>query len=231
MQFLLGMLFLVIAVSCTDTKDVKKVADNSRLHDTVYHKLNAFGCIRGDTSKFVELKCGLYINSDGIIAFPAIDNSYRMDTSADSKPLFIYLTTIYGADPYDSINGGQKEIRFVVDTSTFKILGTFYFKDKNHIYDFNPMVDGGTIGINTDIDKNSFQILESECYGKDNKHCFYRGRLIEGADLRTFKVLDTSYSFHIAYDKNDFYDCEYKMSKTAVIEQRLDSIRQRKNSL
>ena len=93
------------------------------------------------------------------------------------------------------------------------------------------MMDGGTIAINPDIDLKTFQILESEFYAKDKKNCYYRGRIIEGADLKSFKVLDKFYSFHTAYDKRNYYDCENKMELTDIKNENLDSIRRKKNGL
>lgn len=231
MRFLSRLLFLLMVSSCASRKDAKQAANNVNSPDTLYHEIKAFGGIRGDTSRFVALKCGLYINREGVIGFRSIVSTRPTGTAADSIPLYTFLTTVYNADPSDSINGGQKELRLVVDTSTLEMLGTFYFRDKNHVYVFNDTHDGGTIGINTDIDKNSFQILESESYGKDNKHCFYMGSLIAGADVKTFKVLDASWSYHIAYDKDHFYDCQNRMTKKEVMEQRLDSILQKKSGL
>ena len=231
MRTLLSIIIIFCLASCTQRNIEHKAADASKKVDTNFHSINAFGSVSGDTTKFIKLRCGLYINDKGTLAYKAVDNSYRMDTTGNEKPFDVYLTTIYGADLSDTINGGLKEMKYVVDTTTFKILGTFYFKDKNHIYDFNPMVDGGTVAINSDIDLKSFQILESEFYAKDKKHCYYRGRIIEGADINSFKVLDTSYSFHTAYDKKNYYDCENKMKLTDIREQNLDSIRRKKNGL
>jgi hypothetical protein len=44
-------------------------------------------------------------------------------------------------------------------------------------------------------------------------------------------VLDTSYSPFIAFDKNNYYDGENKMSLEDVKKQNLDSIRKKKNGL
>ncbi len=113
----------------------------------------------------------------------------------------------------------------VIDTSTFQIMGAYYFKDKNHIYDFSSMSDGGSININWNADVKTFRVLESGIHAKDKNYCYYRGRIIKGADLKTFKVLDTSYSFHTAYDKRNYYDREIKMSLEEIKESNLDSIR------
>jgi DKNYY family len=231
MRTLLSISFFFCLTSCYEQNSEHKAEDTSKKIDTNLHSINAFGSVSGDTSKFIKLTCGLYINEKGTLAYKAVDNSYRMDTTGNSKPLDVYLTTIYYADQSDSINGGLKEMKYVVDTASFKILGSFYFKDKNHVYDFNPMSDGGTIGINWDADVKTFQVLESSFYSKDRKHCYYRGNIIEGADINSFKVLDTSYSWHIAYDKRNYYSSEKKLNLVGIKEQNLDSVRRKKNGL
>lgn len=176
---------------------------------------------KGDTTTFKVLACGLYMDKKGNLAFKTHDF-----TDQDR-----YLTDIWYADRTDSINGGLKDMKYVVDTATFKILGTFYFKDKNHVYDFAPMSDGGTIGINWDADVNTFQVLESDFFSKDRKHCYYREIIIKDADVNSFKVLDTSYSQDIAYDKRNYYNGEKKMNVADIKKQNLDSILHRKNGL
>lgn len=217
---------------CQEQQRKSSIIDNSSSIDTNFHDINSFGQVKfGDTSRFYELKCGLYINSEGIVGYQAIDNSNRMmDTTGSRKAHYIYLTTVWGADKSDTINGGQKEMRYVVDTTTFRLLG-LYGIDKNHVYDINPMLDGGTIGINQYADVKTFQLVGNDFFAKDKRHCYYRGRIIEGADLKSFKVLDTSYSHFIAFDKNNFYDGEEKMSLQNIRQQKLDSIRQRKRNL
>lgn len=231
MRTLLFISFILCLTNCNERSSEHKTQIANQSVDTNFHSINAFGSVSGDTSKFIKLACGLYINEKGTLAYKVVDNSYRMDTTGHSKPLDVYLTTIYYADKSDSINGGLKEMRYVVDTATFKILGSFYFKDKNHIYDFNPMSDGGTIGINWDADVKTFKVLESDFYSKDKRYCYYRGNIIEGADINSFKVLDTSYSWHIAYDKRNYYSSENKMSAADIKEQNLDSVRRKKNGM
>jgi hypothetical protein len=135
---------------CTDQKEKRNATMASKSIDSTFHYVNSFGHVRGDTSAFTKLKCGLFVNSEGILAYQAVDNSYRMmDTPANGKAYYVYLTTVWGADDTDSINGSGKEMRYVADTTTFQLLG-LYGIDKNHVYDINPMLDGGTIGINKD---------------------------------------------------------------------------------
>ncbi len=107
------------------------------------HLVSAFGKVGFDTSVFKRLHCGLYINRSGVVAYKAIDNSLKFDSS---KPLDIYLTTVHNQDS-DSPGDDMKELRFVVDTITFAILSNGDFEDRNYRYKFTSMSDGGTIGI------------------------------------------------------------------------------------
>jgi hypothetical protein len=232
MRTLFFIIYIFYLTSCTERKVNNNNEKTSTTTKKKYHSINAFGSVRDDTSNFERLNCGLYINKNGILAYKAVDNSYRGDSTINGgKPLDVYLSTIYYADQSDTIDGGLKEMKDVVDTSTFQILGTFYFRDKNNIYVFNPMSDGGTIALHREIDRLSFRLLESEFYAKDKKRCYYRGRTIEGADVNSFKTFDTSFSWHIAYDKNNYYEREDKLSKDEIKEYNLDSIRKKKNGL
>ena len=105
------------------------------------HLIDAFGKVGFDTSTFKKLDCGLYMNNLGVLAYKAIDNSLKFDST---RPLDVYLTTVYNQDS-DSPGDDMKEIRFVVDTTTFAMLPNGHFEDKNHHYQFTPMSDGGTI--------------------------------------------------------------------------------------
>lgn len=226
MKPLLILAFVFCFTNCSERNEKNKLSESVKSVDSNFHKIDSFGTLSPDTSKFVKLLCGLYINSKGILAYKAVDYSYGFD-----KPMDVYLSTIYNADLSDSINNGTKEMKDVVDTATFQIIGEFYFKDKNHIYDFSPMSDGGAIEINRDADVKTFHLLESELYAKDKKNCYYRGRNIKAADLSSFKVLDTLYSWHTAYDKNNYYNGENKMQVAEIKKENLDSIRVKKRKL
>lgn len=218
------LLCLVFSFLACKEQERKSKHPNNEI-DATYHAVNAFGHVKNDTTKFLQLKCGLWMNNQGVLAFRTIDRSHVIfDSTGKEKPYAIYLTTIWGADETDTINGGIKEVRYVVDTASFQIIGAFNFKDKNHIYDFNPMLDGGTVAINTDADLKTFRVLDDEFYAIDKKHCFYRGNIIEGADVHSFRILDTGNFNGIAFDKNDFYQWGDKMSEEDIREKNLDSV-------
>src|SRR5688572_3533693 len=199
-----AILFFLIFCSCVEQKKKQQSDDTKPVADSNYHLVNAFGIVNGDTGRFEKLRCGLYQNANGVIAFKAVDNTYNTDTSRQSGPIDVYIATIYNADPADSLNGGLKEMQYVIDTSTFEILGWEYFKDKNHVYHFTPRHDGGSISVVDNADPKSFRVLASYLYAMDKNHCFYRSMIIKEADRKSF-VADTSLAEHFAYDKNHYY--------------------------
>ena len=110
----------------------------------------------------------------------------------------------------------------VLDSKTFKSLGNDYFQDKNHIYYFHVMSNGGTMSIVDEADLKSFKILEHSIYGIDNKSVFYRGTKIKGVDILTFKPIisedDENKIDWYAMDKNYYYNRYDIMSETEIKE-------------
>ena len=173
-----------------------------------------------DSLTVKPLHCGLYKDGKGVIGFKTM----RYYESAKELKT-IYLTTVYADTADDAPNEGFRDLRAVIDTATFQFLGMFYMQDKNHIYSYAPMSDGGIFAVNFLADPQSFSLLESECYGKDAHHCFHRGSVIEGADVKTFHVLSPDYDCDIAYDCNHYYEGTDILSDKEVKAQKLDSIR------
>ena len=65
----------------------------------------------------------------------------------------------------------------------------FFYKDKNNIYVFNEMMDGGTFAIIDEAHFKSFEVLKATYYAKDKKHIFYKGAILDSADYKTFTIL------------------------------------------
>ncbi|MBO9684783.1 MAG: hypothetical protein J7502_19285 [Flavisolibacter sp.] len=137
------LLYLVILSAFYSCKDAHRQTVQNGPVIKGNHLVDSFGKVEFDTSTFKKLDCGLYINSSGIIAYKATDNSRKFDTV---KPLDIYLTSVYNLDA-DSPGDDIREMRLVVDTTTFTVLAGGDFEDKTYVYRFTPMLDGGTIGM------------------------------------------------------------------------------------
>ncbi len=217
------IIVLLVLYSCTNSQSEKLTGTKQDTKSKINSKSDKRIEIEGR-----EMKCGLYIDIDGDIYFKTIDNSNNMDSIRSNEIEYAKLNYIYNADKSDTNYGGLMKMKYVVDTSTFKIVNTFYFKDKNHVYDFTPMVDGGTIAVNSDIDVKTFKALACEYFAKDKRHCYYRGNIIEGADLKSFKVLDSLRGSSISYDKNNVYEFENKLTAKEIKEEKLDYLVKKK---
>ena len=83
------------------------------------------------------MNCGLYISPDGDIGYASIPERANLDKSEliGEECLNSFLTTFN----YDDTT----QLKYVIDTLTFENIGTTFYKDKNHNYDYYPMCDGG----------------------------------------------------------------------------------------
>lgn len=144
-----------------------------------------------------ELNCGLWINKNdeiGLKTFNGID-------LIDGIHSDIYLT-----------KSGEFNISDIIDTSSFKSLGNYFYKDVNNIYYHYTMADGGYFNLRHDIDYKSFQIMD-DCYAKDKHKVYdYRGRPIEDIDYSSFRT-DTAVYGCFAKDKNHYYTWGDTLSK------------------
>ena len=193
MRRLYLLAFVLLLISCSTNETNKSNSITTKPKDSFpknLHIVNAFGVNHYDTIGFRELKCGLFIDSEGNIFYKTYDRSGRMDTTGSiPESVERYISTIYTNDEKDTTNDGIIELKKVIDTSTFKFINTYYAKDKCHIYGFNPMMDGGNIQINPEIDVSSFKTIPygNEQYCKDKRHIYHRGNIIENADLKNFR--------------------------------------------
>ena len=86
----------------------------------------------------------------------------------------------------------------------------FYKIEGNKVYyayDMNPNPDLVELGKQTEV-KNSGHRAVCYYYAKDKKNVYYKGQVINGADVKTFKVLENLY----AEDKNSWYEYGKKIN-------------------
>jgi hypothetical protein len=181
----------------------KKCRDCPVIMDTVVYKL---------------LKCGLYLGSNGDLGYRT-EEIYNDNFDRRTR----YITWIYGADQNDTLNGGLKEMKFVIDTSSFRFLSDLYWADKNNIYGFNPMSDGGTVYLSDIADRKTFVVLGGAGYAKDKTNVYYRGSVIEGADLKTFRDIKYKEISELACDKLYLYQIGRRMTDKEIKEFGLDN--------
>ena len=91
----------------------------------------------------------------------------------------------------------------VLDTVTFKYLGSSFYKDKNNIYTHYEMADGGSFWIVDDADPKTFKVI-GDCYAKDKNYIFgERAMKMDSVDYKTFKTCEACGCY--AKDKNGYY--------------------------
>lgn len=171
-----------------------------------------------DTVVYKLLSCGLYIGSNGDIGYrsPEIYND-----NFDRRTR--YITWVWDADQSDTVNGGLKEMKYVIDTTSFRFLSDLYWADKNHIYGFTPMSDGGTIHLKTTADKQTFVAFSNTEYAKDKTYVYYHHSILEGADPKTFQLIENKEISGLACDKFHFYQFGERLTDKEIKEYKLEN--------
>lgn len=125
------------------------------------------------TEKHILIKDNLYKDAQNNLYFKTIDKS--QNNAGEMRYLNVVYSETFGVN-------GIKEMKDVIDSSTFKYLGNDYYRDKNSIYFFHIMEDGGIFSLVKSVDGSSFKVLneENEQYDAyDNKYQFKRGEIIK----------------------------------------------------
>ena len=100
------------------TTDTKVKSDT-----IVYGSRECKDCpVISDTIIYTLLDCGLYKGSNGDIGYRSA-GIYNDNFDRRTR----YITWIYGADQNDTLNGGLKEIKYVIDTKILLIPATKHF--------------------------------------------------------------------------------------------------------
>jgi hypothetical protein len=195
MKVILTYLFVVLTVFSCQSQSPEKVSTASLKNN------------------YIEISDGLYKDLDGNIYFKTLDSS-KPNKQAD-----LFIDVVY-SDKFDV--DGIKDMKDVLDSKSFKSLGNDYFQDKNHIYYFHVMSDGGTMSIIDDADLQSFKVFQHSMFGIDNKSVFYRGTKIKGADILTFEPIIIEDGGNkigwYAKDKNNYYNGYDIMSEDEIKE-------------
>ncbi len=76
----------------------------------------------------------------------------------------------------------------------YKHLGGGYYSDGEKIHLILSEGESGSHTILTDVNLETFEVLSTKAYAKDDKHVYYFGNLIEGANPQTFKLVGCAYS-------------------------------------
>lgn len=146
---------------------------------------------------------GLYINSEGQIGFPTDPELVNVPRSelVGEQCANVFITTI-GVD-------GEQSLNHFIDTSTFVELGASFYKDRNNIYNFYAMCEGGYLHIFSQ-DTSNFTNLGS-CYVSHHSTIYHHRDGQMDADFQSF-VASSKFGC-MAKDKNGYFLFNERISK------------------
>jgi len=139
------------------------------------------------TLEWRELPCGLFLSNNNMLALKS--------QQANSELIFIdrYITKC-----------GNKDLITLIDTASFKYIGSSFYKDINNVYTHYETSDGGNFTIVKDADVKTFRILDGNHYAKDKNHIYdERKMILDNVDYETFKGFSDIGLF--GKDKNGYY--------------------------
>ncbi len=154
-----------------------------------------------------QLKGRLYLNTEGELGFatdPRVLGLSPAELGERCKNVF--LTTI-GSNYETSLNE-------VIDTASFEELSADFFKDKNFIYRYHPMCEGGYL-LTFSNDTENFRILNSQYAIHDTMIFFRMGNEVK-ADYNTFAIC-TQFPI-IAKDKNGYFEWGQRVTEDHLID-------------
>lgn len=192
--FAIALTFLVVFVIKKDVKsndgtDIKTKIESDEIKkcEQYLKKIDSMNL----SLRWKLLNCGLWQNKNGEIGF----KTNRVICS-DGQVIAENYITKFGFNE-------NPPLKDIVDTATFNELGNTYYKDKNHIYHYYAMSDGGSFNRFEKADHQTFQII-GDCYAKDKNYIFdLKGNKID-ADYKTFKTTN-GLSGCVAKDKNGYF--------------------------
>lgn len=160
-------------------------------------------------SNWTHIKSNLFINNQGQIGFASdisVANVPRSELGGETCAN-VFITTI-GSDYTTSLNE-------VIDTATFETLGAEFYRDKNHLYHFYTMCEGGYLRIYSD-DPSNFTLI-NDCYAQHFDAIYYaRGSKLD-ADVSTFRA-SKRYNC-LSRDKNGYFHYDERVSEEQLKEE------------
>jgi hypothetical protein len=157
---------LLISMSIWMSCGIKKTNQNQEPHTI--------------SSKYTMIVDRLYKDTMGSLWFKTTD------VSDPGNPLEKYIDQVW-SDSFE--NGETRKMKEVIDSKTFVALEEDYYKDKNNIYYFHDMSDGGSLRIIDVAEPESFLVYKGTSYAKDRFRAYYKGTALEGVDLASFKPI------------------------------------------
>lgn len=136
-----------------------------------------------------KLSCGLYLNKNNELGF-------QMNFATEVGSTVKYTTELVS-------NNEAQYLISTIDTTTFKHLGSTFYKDKNNIYHYFDMAYGGNFYIYDNVDHATFKVI-GDHYAKDKNHIYgERAGVLKNVDYKTFRTAKNIGPY--AKDKNEYY--------------------------
>jgi hypothetical protein len=165
-------------------------------------------CSTAKKSDWIQLKGRLYLSPTDELGFASIPERANVPRSelVGEQCENVFLNTI----------GSQHEIKLsaVIDTATFEELGADFYKDKNNVYHYYAMCDGGYLNVFAK-DTSTFKVLGC-CYASYKSEIFHSRSGRMDADPETFKT--SSELGPMAKDKNGYFQFEERVSEEELLE-------------
>ena len=197
-KILIFFLFiLLIQSACNNERTKNKYNSQKTISNNPIKRINKRKSIIDRTNQIKQwkkLECGLWKSKNGELGFKIIEGN--------EQGIIIdrYITEL-------CCNG--KKLNSIIDTSTFKRLGSSFYKDKNHIYNYYAMAEGGNFGIVENADLKTFEVI-GDCYARDKENIFGERKMImKNIDYKTFKTKKGIGCF--AKDINGYYFWDQKI--------------------
>lgn len=181
--------------SCNDTtKTDKKITYAKEPNDSADYKL---------------LKNNFYLHRNGQLCERKL--ALARDNSCNCEFEVYYDSTI---TIYSNETTLEKTLNNIIDIKSFiQFDSSQYSKDKDRVYYFHGNSDGGNRIIIEKANSLSFKPLCEYRWGVDKNYVFYKGEIVNGANVNKLQVLhppDTTDHFidYIKDDKNVYYTTE-----------------------
>jgi hypothetical protein len=117
-----------------------KIINSILLCFTVFWIASCESIKTSEAGDYTLVRDDLYTNERGDLFFKCVD---RYVDGIEGKEADRYLSHVYTEDFSDNVT----PMKEVIDAATFRSIGNGFYKDKNHIYKFNQMIDGGTFSV------------------------------------------------------------------------------------
>jgi hypothetical protein len=141
------------------------------------------------------MECGLYINKNGEIGFPTRPDYVFKEHKLKGEDKMCPNRFITELNDSTMLNK-------IIDTSTFRNIGASFYLDKNNIYNYYVMCDGGFL-YQFSEDTSNFEMLNSEFARHHSTIYHFRSGELD-ADIETFKA--SSRFTSVAKDKDGYFE-------------------------